>query len=169
MSHNIKRTKLSRKNHEKHTYNVCFFYRRAANKSKADQLTTISREEAKEKTSGTKRQEKSLGDSTNCYEENDSLGKTMASCNGNGVGSLHVVAENSKCPLLADWKRPDGPTNIWRIVESSGLRFSIQDISEDRYDEAIKHMSDYFMADEATCKALSAYINIVLICVFISL
>lgn len=60
-----------------------------------------------------------------------------------------------------DWKRPAGPLNVWRTIEGeerntgARLRFSIQQLPEARYEEAVTHMCDYFIADEATCKCLS--------------
>lgn len=69
---------------------------------------------------------------------------------------------------MADWKRPAGPLNVWRQLEADErlaggttrrVRFSIQDVPEDRYDEAIEHMVEFFLADEATCASLSESIR----------
>lgn len=69
----------------------------------------------------------------------------------------------SKRRTVSDWKRPPGPLNVWRIVDGEErlahdtnrrVKLSIQDVPEDRYEEAIDHMCQYFVADEATCKSL---------------
>ncbi|XP_014205813.1 uncharacterized protein LOC106637522 [Copidosoma floridanum] len=81
------------------------------------------------------------------------------------------MSGSGKRCTASEWKRPTGPSNVWRIVEgcekvpdegntragSSGatdFRFSIREVPEDRYQEAIEHMCKYFVADEATCKSL---------------
>lgn len=48
------------------------------------------------------------------------------------------------------------PPKVWQRLEKVGkdgklLKFTIQEIPEDRYDEAIEHMCTYFVADEPTC------------------
>jgi len=72
-------------------------------------------------------------------------------------------SSSDKRRTVADWKRPAGPWNVWNIVEgqeivddgtTKAVRFSIQEVPEDRYPEAIEHMCKYFVADEATCKSL---------------
>ncbi|XP_058801489.1 uncharacterized protein LOC131670127 [Phymastichus coffea] len=67
-----------------------------------------------------------------------------------------ATEENRDCPLATKSDRTVCPINVWRVVEvtTGGLRFSIQDVPEHRYDEAIKTMLDYFVVEEATCKAL---------------
>lgn len=71
-----------------------------------------------------------------------------------------------KTQSLPNWRRPPGPINVWRIIEgierlpngsTKPCRFSIQDVPEDRYQDAIQHMCKYFVADEATCKCLSRF------------
>ncbi|XP_011707011.1 PREDICTED: uncharacterized protein LOC105462181, partial [Wasmannia auropunctata] len=36
------------------------------------------------------------------------------------------------------------------------LKFTIQEIPEDRYEDAIEHMCTYFLADEPTCNCFNA-------------
>ncbi|KAJ8687510.1 hypothetical protein QAD02_023304 [Eretmocerus hayati] len=64
---------------------------------------------------------------------------------------------------IRDWKKPPGPLNVWKIVECEEklpdgtprfVRFSIQDIPENRFDEAITHLCNYFVADEVKAKSL---------------
>lgn len=56
--------------------------------------------------------------------------------------------------------RPPGPPIIWRIIDAKEklnnniIRVSIQDIPQDRYEEALDHMCQYFLADEAMEKCL---------------
>ncbi|XP_014227016.1 uncharacterized protein LOC106652526 [Trichogramma pretiosum] len=66
-----------------------------------------------------------------------------------------------KRQTIKSWNRPDGPLNIWRIIEGEEhqndgtkkkIKFSIQDIPEEHYQDVIKHMCDYFVADEVTCQ-----------------
>ncbi|XP_058801479.1 uncharacterized protein LOC131670120 isoform X2 [Phymastichus coffea] len=61
------------------------------------------------------------------------------------------------------WCRPDGPLNVWKIVEGTEkladgstrpIRFSIQEVPEDRREETMQHMIKYFLADEPICKSL---------------
>ncbi|XP_008212188.1 uncharacterized protein LOC100680143 [Nasonia vitripennis] len=71
--------------------------------------------------------------------------------------------KSNESRIAADWKRPAGPLNVWRQVvgrellaggSTRRIRFSIQDVPEDRYDEAVEHMLEFFLADEATCACL---------------
>lgn len=50
------------------------------------------------------------------------------------------------------YQRPPGPINIWKVVQGSvngkAIKFSIQEIPEDRYDDVVDHMSSDFTNDE---------------------
>ncbi|XP_011704618.1 PREDICTED: uncharacterized protein LOC105459946 [Wasmannia auropunctata] len=58
--------------------------------------------------------------------------------------------------------RPPGePPKVWKHIEKTDkdgklMKFTIQEIPEDRYDDAIEHMCTYFLADEPTCSCLNA-------------
>lgn len=58
--------------------------------------------------------------------------------------------------------RPSGqPPKVWRTVEKidkngKSMKFTIQEIPEDRYEDAVQHMCDNFLADEVTCNCLNA-------------
>lgn len=84
----------------------------------------------------------------------------MSDKSGGGGGG------SNKGRLESDWRRPAGPLNVWKIIEAEErlaggankrVRLSIQDVPAERYEEAIKHMCDYFIVDEVTCKSLSMY------------
>ncbi|XP_043515593.1 uncharacterized protein LOC122531612 isoform X2 [Frieseomelitta varia] len=57
--------------------------------------------------------------------------------------------------------KPPGPPKVWSIVEiklknaEAPIRFTIQEIPEDRYEEAVEHMCKYFIADEPMCKCMT--------------
>lgn len=50
--------------------------------------------------------------------------------------------------------KPAGPPKVWKIIETkrkdtgAPIKFSIQEIPEDRYEDVIDHMCKYFIADE---------------------
>ncbi|KYN44798.1 hypothetical protein ALC56_00793 [Trachymyrmex septentrionalis] len=53
------------------------------------------------------------------------------------------------------------PPKIWQVIEKKNkdgklMKFTIQEIPEDRYEDAIQHMCTYFLADEPTCQCLNA-------------
>ncbi|XP_012541112.1 uncharacterized protein LOC105839381 isoform X2 [Monomorium pharaonis] len=55
----------------------------------------------------------------------------------------------------------DQPPKIWQQIEKKDkdgklMKFTIQEIPEDRYEEAVQHMCTYFLADEVTCACLDA-------------
>ncbi|XP_014226796.1 uncharacterized protein LOC106652382 [Trichogramma pretiosum] len=65
---------------------------------------------------------------------------------------------------MAHWKRPEGPLNVWRIVDGyermedgskKPIKFSIQDIPDDesRRQEVLDHFYDYFLEDEPVSKS----------------
>ena len=47
---------------------------------------------------------------------------------------------------------PPGPINIWKVVQGSlngkPVKFSIQEIPEDRYDDVVDHMCTDFINEE---------------------
>ena len=59
--------------------------------------------------------------------------------------------------------KPQGqPPKVWQTLEKIGkdgksLKFTIQEIPEDRYEEAIQHMCTYFVAEEPTCECWSKF------------
>ncbi|EFN65302.1 hypothetical protein EAG_07237 [Camponotus floridanus] len=62
---------------------------------------------------------------------------------------------------LPSVKPPGQPSKIWRSIEKvtndgKSTKFTIQEIPEDRYEDAVKHMCTYFLADEPTCQCLNA-------------
>ncbi|XP_020291914.1 uncharacterized protein LOC109858757 isoform X2 [Pseudomyrmex gracilis] len=58
--------------------------------------------------------------------------------------------------------RPSGqPPKVWEVLEKIGKdgkrkKFTIQEIPEDRYEEAVQHMCTHFLADEPTCACSNA-------------
>ncbi|XP_043273485.1 uncharacterized protein [Venturia canescens] len=64
---------------------------------------------------------------------------------------------------LLGWKRKAGPLKVWGVVEgrkktSDGktLRFSIQEVPEDRFDDVLDLMCKVFIKDEPICDSLNA-------------
>jgi len=54
------------------------------------------------------------------------------------------------------------PPKIWQVIEKKNkdgklMKFTIQEIPEDRYEDAIQHMCTYFLVDEPTCQCLSKF------------
>lgn len=63
---------------------------------------------------------------------------------------------NSSSGLI--WKRPDGPTRIWRVVEGRRKtpdgdvpRFSIQEVPKGLEPEVVDFMERNFITEEPTC------------------
>lgn len=59
-------------------------------------------------------------------------------------------------------KPPGQPPKIWKSIEKvtkdgKPMKFTIQEIPEDRYEDAVRHMCAYFLADEPTCQCLSKF------------
>ncbi|XP_071581380.1 uncharacterized protein [Temnothorax nylanderi] len=58
--------------------------------------------------------------------------------------------------------KPSGqPPKVWKVIEKTDkdgkpMKFTIQEIPEDRYEDAVQHMCTYFLADEPMCKCLNA-------------
>ncbi|KOC62775.1 hypothetical protein WH47_03759 [Habropoda laboriosa] len=54
-----------------------------------------------------------------------------------------------------------GPPKVWKVVElkkkneEKPIKFTIQEIPEDRYEEVVEHMCTYFIADEPMCKCIN--------------
>ncbi|KYQ57220.1 hypothetical protein ALC60_03741 [Trachymyrmex zeteki] len=53
------------------------------------------------------------------------------------------------------------PPKIWQVIEKKNkdgklMKFTIQEIPEDRYEDAIQHMCTYFLVDEPICQCLNA-------------
>lgn len=54
------------------------------------------------------------------------------------------------------------PPKVWKQIEKvdqngKTMKFTIQEIPEDRYEDAVQHMCTYFLADEPTCNCLSKF------------
>lgn len=67
--------------------------------------------------------------------------------------------QGKKKPQVTFPLKPPGQTKVWKIVEAAvkgrqgpPVKFTIQEIPEDRYEDAIEHMCTYFIADEPICK-----------------
>ncbi|XP_076278879.1 arylalkylamine N-acetyltransferase-like 2 [Lasioglossum baleicum] len=67
--------------------------------------------------------------------------------------------QGKKKPQVTFPLKPPGQTKVWKIVEAAvkgrqgpPVKFTIQEIPEDRYEEVIEHMCTYFLADEPICK-----------------
>ncbi|KYN03213.1 PREDICTED: uncharacterized protein LOC108773584 [Cyphomyrmex costatus] len=53
------------------------------------------------------------------------------------------------------------PPKVWKVIEKKAkdgklMKFTIQEIPEDRYEDAIQHMCTYFLEDEPTCQCINA-------------
>lgn len=58
---------------------------------------------------------------------------------------------------LSPVKPPGQPPKVWDVIEKKTkdgrpLKFTIQEIPKDRYEDAIRHMCAYFLVDEPTCQ-----------------
>ena len=54
------------------------------------------------------------------------------------------------------------PPKVWKQIEKKDkdgklMKFTIQEIPEDRYEDAVQHMCTFFLADEPTCQCLSKF------------
>lgn len=63
------------------------------------------------------------------------------------------------------WQRKPGPLKVWNVVEGKkytangkSQQFSIQEIPEGRYEDALNLMCDVFLQDEAVCASFRMYI-----------
>jgi len=55
----------------------------------------------------------------------------------------------------------DQPPKVWQLIEKvdkdgKPMKFTIQEIPENRYEDAVQHMCKYFLADEPTCQCHNA-------------
>jgi hypothetical protein len=73
------------------------------------------------------------------------------------INSQFISGCDDQINLIQYWANVDG---IERLDDglTRAVKFSIQEIPNDRYEEVISHMFSYFIIDEATCKSLSMYI-----------
>lgn len=62
--------------------------------------------------------------------------------------------------------KPPGQAKVWNVVEcvkkgrqGPPVKFSIQEIPEDRYEDVLDHMCKYFIAEEPICKFLSKFVQ----------
>ena len=69
--------------------------------------------------------------------------------------------EATKPPVSFPLK-PPGQAKVWKVVEcakkgskEAPIKFSIQEIPEDRYQDVIDHMCNYFIADEPICNCMN--------------
>ncbi|XP_076643276.1 arylalkylamine N-acetyltransferase-like 2 [Halictus rubicundus] len=67
--------------------------------------------------------------------------------------------QGKKKPQVTFPLKPPGQTKVWKVVEAAvkgrpgpPVKFTIQEVPEDRYEEVIEHMCTYFIADEPMCK-----------------
>jgi len=54
------------------------------------------------------------------------------------------------------------PPKVWQVIEKTNkdgktMKFTIQEIPEDRYEDAVEHMCTFFLADEPTCQCLGKF------------
>ncbi|XP_008212189.1 uncharacterized protein LOC100678031 [Nasonia vitripennis] len=72
-----------------------------------------------------------------------------------------MSSDKADPPRLVRWRRPPGPVNVWRIVDGEEtlddgskrpVRLSIQEVPEERREEALQLMIKHFLADEPICK-----------------
>lgn len=74
-----------------------------------------------------------------------------------GVIGADLQKKIDKMPRI----RPSNqPPKVWKLIEKidkngKPMKFTIQEIPEDRYEDAVQHMCEYFLADEPTCQCLS--------------
>ncbi|KZC08772.1 PREDICTED: uncharacterized protein LOC107186893 [Dufourea novaeangliae] len=67
--------------------------------------------------------------------------------------------EDSKAPKVSFPLKPPGQAKVWNVVEVAikgsdkpPIKFSIQEVPEDRYEDVLDHMCTYFIADEPICQ-----------------
>jgi len=54
------------------------------------------------------------------------------------------------------------PPKVWKLIEKMDkdgklIKFTIQEIPEDRYEDTVQHMCTYFLADEPICNYLGKF------------
>ena len=69
--------------------------------------------------------------------------------------------EATKPPVSFPLK-PPGQAKVWKVVEcakkgskEAPIKFSVQEIPEDRYQDVVDHMCTYFIADEPMCSSVN--------------
>lgn len=73
------------------------------------------------------------------------------------------MGENKCDPLIPFSIKPPGPPKVWKVVEIkkkdavAPIRFTIQEIPEDRYEEVAEYMCKYFIPDEPMCKSVGKF------------
>lgn len=72
------------------------------------------------------------------------------------IEQIHVI-EKMSCI-----KPSEQPLKVWKLIEKihkNGklMKFTIQEIPMDRYEEAIQHMCTYFLTDEPICRCMSKF------------
>lgn len=76
-----------------------------------------------------------------------------------GAIGADLQKEIDKMPRI----RPSGqPLKVWQLIEKKDkdgkpMKFIVQEIPEDRYEDAVQHMCTYFLADEVTCACLGKF------------
>ncbi|XP_011877642.1 PREDICTED: uncharacterized protein LOC105567396 isoform X2 [Vollenhovia emeryi] len=55
----------------------------------------------------------------------------------------------------------DQPPKVWQLIDivrkdGKSMKLTIQEISEDRYEDAVQHMCTYFLAQEPICRYINA-------------
>lgn len=99
---------------------------------------------------------------TKCYSTRTYVQKS-------GEVEVDLKKAMEKLPRI---KPPGQPPKIWKSIEKvtkdgKPMKFTIQEIPEDRYEDAVQHMCAYFLADEPTCQCLSKFHqDIFFICFF---
>lgn len=57
--------------------------------------------------------------------------------------------------------KPPGSCKVWKVIElkrkdwKTPIKFTIQEVPEDRYEEVIEHMCTYFIPQEPMCKCMN--------------
>lgn len=69
-----------------------------------------------------------------------------------------VGIDKNKLPRI----KPPGPPKVWEVIKKLSkdgrpIKFTIQEIPEDRYEDVLQHMCTYFLADEPTCETMSEF------------
>ncbi|KAM0733690.1 hypothetical protein ACS0PU_012055 [Formica fusca] len=88
---------------------------------------------------------------TKCYSTRTYVQKS-------GEVEVDLKKAMEKLPRI---KPPGQPPKIWKSIEKvtkdgKPMKFTIQEIPEDRYEDAVQHMCAYFLADEPTCQCLNS-------------
>ncbi|XP_032672772.1 uncharacterized protein LOC116844821 [Odontomachus brunneus] len=78
-----------------------------------------------------------------------------------GRNLLKITEALKQVAKMSTVVRSPGPPRIWDVIEKTGkdgrpIKFTIQEIPEDRSEEAVDHMCTHFLADEPTCACFNA-------------